>query len=338
MKSYEIYILYHTEQDAENIIKQYETDIKSKQDYLEVVISKLLNLELASETDRYPIEGFARSKNEIRIFCYGSKYPSVTIDELCDWLSLTAVHGIKLKTIFDDHSTENFCIADNAKCSLQKYNSVYKKFKIKDPAEERKKKRAIKAKQSRKKDKPVDPIALQKQTELYEKMDFGKDRRYKTALVRLLTKDREKKDLILELFNKHKNMQSDNDLMDFANDFNQVFTARSKTVSWLNHPPTQGEEHLVAPDNFMIGLKFIVDQDDYIYLGFDTEALTIHSADDIDEGLMNLVQIFGGIGGVKKAWIKYRSGKNPNKERIIRHPVFGGSVPRMRIIKEEHQW
>ncbi len=339
MNSYEVIILFKAEEDADKILTSYESNLSLGDDCLEKVLPKLFQMKNKFQSENFNIEVFKKNTNEILISAYGTKYPSFEIQNLFTDLIIESEYGIKLKCVFDgDGKNEFHYIVNGSNCSGQKFSAFYRKFKVKDPVAERKKSLKKKVKAPKKKVVLIDPLTIQNQQDLINKMDYGKDKNYRTAIIRLLIKESEDRDKIYQVFKHYKNIKTGEELNQFSNSFNKILSPKSKVVYWKQKDSQNEDIELIAPDNFMLGHKFLFTDDEYIYLGFDTELLTIHSTEEIHVALRNLVNIFGSIKVVKKCWIKYRSGKNTNKEWIIRHPVFGGSIASLRKITEDYKW
>lgn len=334
MNSYEVFMLFSTEEEASNILSCYESKFDSNVFCLETILPTLFQMEQKYQSENFYVEGFKRVTNEILMSGYGTKFPSLEIQTLFTDLGLNSEHGIKLKYFYDDGEHELYHIVNGVKCSAQKFSAFYRKVKIKDSADEENG-RTLK---KNSKATPVDLCKKFKQEDLIRRMDYGKDKRYRTALIRLHIKKTEDRDKAHQFFQKYINIKCNEDLIEFSYFFNELLSQKSKKVSWSGKDPFENDSEWLAPDKFMTGLKFVITDDEYVYLGFDTEPLTIHSPDEIYRAINCLLNIFGSIKFVKKCWVKYRSGKNPHKEWIIRQSAFGSSEHRLRNTTEDYKW
>ena len=340
MNSYELKILYDTAKSAERICRNYESQIGSKDDYLETVLSKLFNIDLVVETREYNIDSLKCNTNEVQIYCYGSKFPNVVIAELLRRAKFSELLGVQAKTIFDDGAKENYCSINNQECSVQKFGAFYRKNKIIDPADKKKK--------GTKKVKPVVAKSTNnqkldfkkdKKNELLQKLDYGKKRSYKTSIVRMLSRGKIKREIVRTLFEKYLSLERAPDKKGIYRILNILSKSESMREVWPDYDKEHAQLNFEAPDELMPGLIFVVEQDNYLYLGFDIEQLSVPTGNALDKYLKGLVLCFDAIEGVNKTWIKVRPGSNTIKERYIYYPDAGRPPQAVTIdLTEDYQW
>lgn len=341
MNAYEINILFKTDEDAELILKCYESLLESTDNSLENVIPKLFNAPQFSKTKNFNIDSFKRKTNEILIYCYGTKFPSIEICDLFSGLKIDKEYGIKLKSCYDgDGGNEYYCIVNGAACSIQKYTAFYRKNKTPDTAV--KKKKALKKKQPTDKEKKVashQANSKNDEKELLESLNYGRHRSCQTALIRMSVRSKAKRETIRELFEQHTRTKSNDSLRNFSSAFNSLVNSVDYDVRWCEIKGKRRDVWLKAPEKLICALKFVVELKNYLYLGFDLENLNLHEDRNIDTDLRHLVLIFDSIDGVNKTWIKYRPGKNTIKERYV-YSSEPGSQPHVVVnnLTEDSQW
>ncbi len=340
MNGYEINILFNAEQDAKDILRNYESQIGPEEDYLETVLSKLFKLDFDIENREYNIDSLKHETNEIQIYCYGSKYPKVVISDLFNKLKFSEVLGIRARTKFDDGGKENSCFINSQECSVQKYNAFYRKNKVEAPSKKKKKVvKKIKRDKTEQKTVPKVNKNKDKQDELLKLLDYGKQRACKTAIIRVLIRGKVKRQLVRNIFEKHIKLNS----VSKKKGISKVLNIFSKSKNTQEFWPEYDEEHeklnFKAPEELMGGLIFVVEQDNYLYFGFDIEYSSIPSGGGLDKYLKNLVLSFDAIEGVNKTWIKFRPGSNTIKERYIYYPDAGRNPQTVVInLTEDFQW
>jgi hypothetical protein len=340
MNSYELKILCDTAKGAEKTCRNYESQIDSEDDYLEAVLSKLFNIDLVVETREYNIDSLKCDTNEIQIYCYGSKFPNVAIGELLRCVEFSEVLGVQAKTIFDDGGKENYCLINNQECSVQKFGAFYRKNKLIDPAEKKKKGAkkvkpvAVKSTNNKKIDCKKD-----KKNELLQQLDYGKKRSCKTSIVRILSRGKVKRELVRDFFEKYLSLKSAPEKKGISKILNILSKPGSMREVWPDYDKEHAHLNFDAPDELMPSLIFVVEQDNYLYLGFDIEQLSIPTGNALDKYLNRLVLCFDAIEGVNKTWIKVRPGSNTIKERYIYYPDAGRPPQAITIdLTEDYQW
>jgi len=307
MNSYEINILFKAEEDADLILKRYESQLESGGGSLESVLPKLFKTNQVHQSENFNIDAFKKNTNEILIECYGTKFPSIKLHNLFTELQIDSEHGIKLKSFFDgDGKAEFYCIVNGSKCSRQKYSAFSRKFKIKDPSA--KKKKVKKPTTSPKKRIPKDKSPSEKQLNLVKSFDYGKSGKANTAIIRLLIRKKANRKIVRELFEKYINIRSNNEFIEFSNSFDNLVSSETSTIRWCKYTKHESDESFKGPEKIINDLAFVVEQDNYIYLGFNIENLGLKKGRSIDNAFEHLTIIIDALDGVNKTWIKCRLG------------------------------
>lgn len=125
----------------------------------------------------------------------------------------------------------------------------------------------------------------------------------------------------------------------FSLDFDLMVDSETQEVRWCKLRLEDGDRWFLGPENLICGLVFVLEQDNFLYLGFDLQGLNLHGERPVERDLLHLILIFNSIDGVNKAWIKFRSGKKTIKERYIYYPDAGrGPQVYLRNLTEDSEW
>lgn len=340
MNSHEIVITFETQNEAKTIIKNYETEVKSDSDSLEIIAPKLFKTAVVAQSKEFHIDLIKRNTNDIVIYCYGTKYPTLSLYDVFKGLKNSSVRCIKLKTFYDDGGKEAQYIVNGENCSMQKYNGAYKKLKIEDSAlKKAKKTKKVKPKQAIKKESEKNNGSNEKQIKLLESLDYGKDKACKTAIVRMLIRGKSKRNGVRDVFEKALSIAPMDSLSKFSDSFEGLVGSESLIVSWCKYKKSEDGPWINGPENLIFGIKFVEEQNNYLYLGFDLESIEIHDGRPIDKDLRSLILILDSIDGVNRTWIKYRPGQNTIVERYIYYPN-GSRAPHVVLndLTEDNLW
>lgn len=169
--------------------------------------------------------------------------------------------------------------------------------------------------------------------------DYGKERNNKTAIIRLQIKGKGKRRKIADQFNSAFELKSESDLSNFSADFKQLTKSRWYDTKWCGFKWKDKKTWAEGPDNLIYGLKFIIEEDVFIYLGFDLEGLDLHGDRSRDSDLFHLTLLLSSLDGVSKTWIKFRPGANTIKELYIYHPGMGDEPTVLRrSLTDDTEW
>jgi hypothetical protein len=168
--------------------------------------------------------------------------------------------------------------------------------------------------------------------------NYGKEKENKTALIRFQVKAKRKREAIKIFFNEFIDIARE-DLEKFQDSFIGLVKSKAHDIKWCGFKWKESKNWYEGPKALIYGLKFVTDQDDYIYLGFDLEGLDLHEGRSRDEDLENLIFVLSNIDGVKKTWIKFRPGAKTIKELYIYHPGMGDEpMVLRRPLSEDTEW
>ena len=311
MRSYIINLLFQSEDRAKKVLQSYESNIAKHKDYLEPALSMVFGFIAHEGEPEISIGSVKRTTNELEIGCYGSKNPNFELGDSLNNLVIDDLHAIKLELIYDDGGRKRYHFVNGEKCTKSKFDSFYAEKKVKDPtikSREAKKPSPAKPKQQPKIHKPTDSLVF----------DYGKDRNCETALVRLQIRRKQQRANIRGLF--ESTLIADDKLSAFSKGFDQLVVSETHEIRWCKLRPLNSERWLDSSKNLISSMIFVVEQDNYLYLGFDLKDIDLNEECPIDQNLKRLILIFNSIDGVNKVWIKCRPGKNTITERYLYYP------------------
>lgn len=137
MNYYNINIMFKSQDESDLVFDTYNSNISSKNNYLETVLSLVFNSENVIKTKEITIESFKKFTNEIEVSCYGSKYPSVEVETLIKNLIIEHENAIKLECNYGSDGESGFYyLVNGLKATKSKYQGFLKKNKIQDPTVE----------------------------------------------------------------------------------------------------------------------------------------------------------------------------------------------------------
>lgn len=340
MNSYEINILLNSKADVETIYNCYESHLGTGSDILESLLPKLFGVPQTKYTTDFNVDLLEKNNNEVIINCYGTKYPSTELPDLFQDLNITVDHAVKIKSCFDgDGGNEFYCILNGVKCSLQKYTAHYRKHKI-GLKKNTTKKPSTKVKTVKSElEIQKEIIKKEKQDYLKKALDYGKNRASETALIRFQIKGKANRSKVREMFEKYINIKDTNAFKLFSVAFEELATSNTHIITWSKIREIQSESWVETPENLIYGLRFLVEQDNFLYLGFDIENLDIHCNRSMNIDLENLITQLTTLSGVNKTWIKYRPGKQTTRERYLYYPD-SGRPPSVRVqeLTTDYEW
>lgn len=313
-------------------------------------------MENTYQSENFYIEIFERNTNEILINCIGTKYPTLELQNLFTELEIESDHGIKLLSCFDgDGDDEYFYIVNGSSCSRQKYSAFHRKFKVLDSKAKRKiKENTKKSLSPPQKRIPKDNSPSEKQLNLINSFNYGGDGKENSCLIRLMIRSKPKREIVRNLFNKHINLNESGDITEFSNEFKNIITPNTLSLNWCSYRDLRSDTLCTAPAELIRGLAFIVEENNYLYLGFKLDKLGFTTGTEVDlvyehlglttkrsvdKAFENLIIILDSIEGVNRTWIKCRLGKSLTQERYIFYPN-GGRDPEVLRKKssEDYEW
>lgn len=148
-------------------------------------------------------------------------------------------------------------------------------------------------------------------------MDYGKSRANETALIRLQIRAKAKRLDLRKLFEEYINLKGDNAFTQFSEAFEALIISSNLIVTWSQIKSKTSDRCVKTPENLIYGLRFVVEQDSFLYLGFDLKGLDLHANRIMDRDLINLMRVISSLNGVNKTWMKYRPGKQTTRERYL---------------------
>jgi hypothetical protein len=330
MRSYIINILFQSEDRAKLALESYESNIAQHKDYLESALSITFGFIAHEGKPEISIGSINRMTNELEIGSYGSKYPSFELGDSLKNLVIDGLHAIKLETIHDDGGKKRYHFVNGRKCTKSKFDSFYDDVKVKDSTTESldtKKPIASKRKSQRKIQKPKATLVF----------DYGKERDCETAIIRVQIRRKLQRTKIRGLL--ENTLASDDRVSHFSKGFDPLVASETYEIRWCKLRAENSERWLASSENLISGLIFVLEQDSYLYLGFDLEGIDLNEECPIDQNLRRLILIFNSIDGVNKVWIKCRPGKKTITERYLYYPDAGrGPEVSRRDLTNDNEW
>ena len=172
--------------------------------------------------------------------------------------------------------------------------------------------------------------------------DYGKNREDKTALVRLDVKAKGKRKAIIEIFTTALKLKVEDRLEQFTKDFNALIgTSEHVDMKWCGYKWKDAKFYHVGPDKLINGIKFVVEEDKYVYLGFDLEDIPLSGPKiSVDTALENLVSVFTCLPGADRAKIKFRIENDSKTEIFVSDPPPWGDDPfaQHQDLSSDHEW
>ena len=137
-------------------------------------------------------------------------------------------------------------------------------------------------------------------------INYGKDTKENTILIRLHVIAKTKRTKIVDLFTRAMDFSDEFTYETFVDSFNTLIKYDPHEIVWgkLGSEEEEGwvyEE--VWSDELIYGLSDVVEDDEYIYLAFNIDRITDDKYYRLDDYIW-LVFIY--LDGVKKVWVKYR--------------------------------
>jgi len=340
MNSYELNIVLVSENDAISLFEEYGSIKEGSNDYLEEVIPRLFESSFKGDSKDFCIDLVKRDKNEISIYCYGTKYPSVEIIDLFADVNKYSNHGIKIKVYYDgDGPDDVFCIVNCEKCSLQKYNSYYRKNKIGYKPKSKKSSKKVEVKKEKTESEKVkENLKAQQDHELVNELSKGINDD-KSAIIRLFIRGKKKRELIKDLFTPYQSKLNEADYEDYCRGFNSYLSHDDYVISWcrLERKGKHYYDWAKGPDELIRYLTNIFEQGNYLYLTFNLKEMPDNLFDPskyrVNNGVAQftdleaLTFIMAALDGVNKANIKFRPAGTSGKEYYAYYPDSGRESP-----------
>jgi len=177
--------------------------------------------------------------------------------------------------------------------------------------------------------------------------DYGKVTLNKTAIIRFLIPD--KKDIISisNFWNKFCN-NTQVTLEDFSKEFSKVtYNARNRKFEWCKHSymcngyQPDPFEWQYGPENLMYGIRFVILDDQFLYVGFDLEGLGLYESQNLStfvSEFSTLQRLLLEFKGVKKIWMKIRP--ENQSEYFCEFPLADGEpgLYLLYAITDENDW
>jgi hypothetical protein len=151
-------------------------------------------------------------------------------------------------------------------------------------------------------------------------LDYGRDRNNKTAVIRLRIKTKGKRQKIVGLFSMVVDSRQEADLARFREQFDSLVKHHSLDIRWCATKWQDESNWSEATPELIRGLKFVVEDAEFIYLGFDLQSIDFVVR---DAQIERLIVVMGCLEGVSKTWMKIRPGAHTVKERYIYNPGMG---------------
>ena len=183
-------------------------------------------------------------------------------------------------------------------------------------------------------------------TEKTLKLDYGKSYSNKTAVIRFLVPDIERRDSLYKFWNRFSNFDKNLPLSTATEEFSKI-TIKSKKiqVEWCRYKYHHDKSWSVGPENIIYCVKSVVKNEEFVYVCFDLDGLDILDLCDTDffrfeKYFANLQDILIRISGVKKIWLKIRPETNTKIEYTYFYPMADGTDAGLieTPLKSEYEW
>ena len=291
MNSYIVNILFQSENSARTALEAYKSQVENHKNYLEIALSLVFRLDACNRVPEISIGSIEKKTNELEIGCIGSKHPSFDLGVTLRDLAIDGPHAIRLETIHDDGSRKKLHLVNGRKCTRSKFDSFYNEIKIKDSGSSTHTKKKLAAPKSKPQEKSHDPKGT-------PSFNYNKHRESETAIIRLQVRRKLQRAKIRDMFEKIIGLAPKRRVDKFSLDFDLMVDSETQEVRWCKLRLEDGDRWFLGPENLICGLVFVLEQDNFLYLGFDLQGLNLHGERPVERDLLHLILIFNSIDGV----------------------------------------
>jgi hypothetical protein len=154
-------------------------------------------------------------------------------------------------------------------------------------------------------------------------INYGKDTKENTILIRLHVKVKSKRKKLFDLFTHAMKFCEEFSYEMFVSDFNALIKYDPDEIVWGKLGSEEGDDWVyeeVWSDELIYGLSDVVEDDEYIYLAFNIDRITDDKYYRLDDYVW---LIFIYLDGVKKVWVKYRTKLKKYPDRYLYYPGMG---------------
>lgn len=170
-------------------------------------------------------------------------------------------------------------------------------------------------------------------------LDYGKDRRNQTAIVRMKIKSEAKRKKLVGFFRDAIGIRPDSGFDRFMAGFDGLVKSKTHDVQWCKFRWSDEQYWYCGPSALIFGLIAVAEDGDFVYLGFDLDGLELHGERTREAEFEALVFVLFALDGVSKAWVKVRPGSNTARELYAFHPALGGeSALYKQPVTDETDW
>ena len=170
-----------------------------------------------------------------------------------------------------------------------------------------------------------------------ESFNFDKVGNEKTVLIKLQIKAKKKRAVLLSLFESALLIKTEKDYDIFDEKMGTFNTSKEHDLGWAGFKWKDDNSWNVGYEDIIYGLKFVVEQDAFLYLGFNLDCVDVE-IDEWGDGFSDFAVSFEFVNGISKAWIKYRP-KKSESELYTYHPGMGDAPPVIEQPKtEDNDW
>lgn len=139
-------------------------------------------------------------------------------------------------------------------------------------------------------------------------INYGKDQRENTILIRLHIKAKSKRLKLSKLFLMALENPDNKAHENFVSLFNLSIKSKTHDIVWCKFKWKDDKSWTeVCSDDLFYSLTDVVEDDEYLYLAFDIDRLSKARPFKLDDFIWF---IFINLDGVKKVWVQYRPGSH----------------------------